>query len=252
MEIFSWNRYTKKMHEFLKRPLSIGTFGKEPLGMICLAAESGSKEEGNWFQIQVIVDTLDGVIADSKFLFFGPTILLVALESVSRFMVRKNIKQAKKITTEILDRFLRDQESIAALNEKQTPYFLFVIEGVLEALAKAPEIQVSEYSTPLEGIEMHSLETMREDWDELTDAQRLQILESVFEEHVRPFLAMDEGGVQILGLENRTQVKIAYSGNCTSCFSAIGGTLQGIQNVLNERIHPKLTVVPDLENLHLG
>ncbi|MBM3195621.1 MAG: hypothetical protein FJZ62_02600 [Chlamydiae bacterium] len=252
MEIFSWNRYTKKMHEFLKRPLSIGTFGKEPAGMICLTAESGSKEEGNWFHIQVIVDTLDGVIADSKFLFFGPTILLVALEAVSRFMVRKNIKQAKKITPEILDRFLRDQESIAALNEKQTPYFLFVIEGVLEALAKAPEIQVSEYSTPLERIEMHSLETMREDWDELTDAQRLQILENVFEEHVRPFLAMDEGGVQILGLENKTQVKIAYSGNCTSCFSAIGGTLQGIQNVLNERIHPKLIVVPDLENLHLG
>ena len=252
MEIFSWNRYTKKMHDFLKRPLSIGAFGQQPDGMICLKAEAGAKDEGNWFQIQVVVDTADGVIADTKYLFFGPTILLVALETLSRFIVRKNIKQAKKIHPEILDRFLRQEESKPALDEKQIPYLLFVIEGFLDALSQAPEIDIQEYTTPLDGMKGDRCETLAEDWDELSDQKRVEILETVFEEHIRPFLAIDEGGVQILGIENKTQVKIAYSGNCTSCFSSIGGTLQGIQNVLNQRIHPKLTVVPDLENLHLA
>lgn len=252
MEIFCWNRYTKKMHEFLKRPLSIGNFGKQPEGMVCLIAEAGSKEEGNWFSMQIVIDCSDGVIADVKYLFFGPSILLVALETLSRFMVRKNINQAKKITPEILDRFLREEESKPALDERQTPYLVFVIDGILEALSRAPQIEAQEYSTPFDGVRWNSCATMEEDWDKLTDTNRVEILEKVFEEHVRPFLAIDEGGVQILGIENTTQVKIAYSGNCTSCISSIGGTLQGIQNILQERIHPKLTVVPDLENLHLG
>jgi len=252
MESFGWNSYTKKMREFLNRPLSVGAFSKEIAEMICLKGEVGDQEEGNWFQIEVMVDTTDGVIADVKYLFFGPTNLLLALEASSRFLVRKNVRQAAKISIDILDRFLRDQDSVPALTNKQTPYFMFVVEGVLEALSKAPSIEVSEYTTPFSGIDGATTKNFQENWEELTDQKRMEILEEVFEEHIRPYLAIDEGGVEILEIEEKTRVKIAYSGNCTSCFSAIGGTLQGIQNVLVERIHPKITVIPDLKNLQLS
>ncbi|MFZ4773318.1 MAG: NifU family protein [Chlamydiia bacterium] len=250
MEPFIWNRYTKKMHDLLRRPLSIGTVQSVPQEMIVCSMQAGAKEEGNWFEIHLIIDTSDGVIADAKYRFFGPTILLITLEAISRYVVRKHIRQVQNLTAEIIDRTLRDQDTIAAYKDRETPYLVFVLDGVFQALESAPEIAVSEYATPLESLSGTQVEQLCENWMELGSVQRLEILEKAFEEQIRPYLAIDEGGVQILGIEDDTKVKIAYSGSCTSCYSAIGGTLQGIQSLLQEKVYKGLTVVPDMESLH--
>ncbi len=59
---------------------------------------------------------------------------------------------------------------------------------------------------------------------------------------VRPALAGDGGGLQVLGIEGNT-VKIRYQGACGSCPSSISGTLMAIEGLLKRDINPALEVV---------
>ena len=64
---------------------------------------------------------------------------------------------------------------------------------------------------------------------------------------MRPYIALDAGGVEVINLLEDKEVIIAYQGSCTSCYSAIGTTLSYIQQVLRAKVHPSLVVVPDID-----
>ncbi len=59
---------------------------------------------------------------------------------------------------------------------------------------------------------------------------------------VRPALAGDGGGLEVLGIEGNT-IKIRYQGACGSCPSSISGTLMAIEGLLKRDINPALEVV---------
>ena len=61
---------------------------------------------------------------------------------------------------------------------------------------------------------------------------------------VRPALAFDGGGLEVLGLDGTT-LKVRYQGACGSCPSAIGGTLAAIESVLQRDVDPAIEVVTD-------
>jgi len=67
-------------------------------------------------------------------------------------------------------------------------------------------------------------------------------IETAMDKHVRPALAGDGGGLEILGL-NGFVLSLRYQGACGSCPSASTGTLYGIQNVLQQTVDPRLVVV---------
>jgi NFU1 iron-sulfur cluster scaffold homolog, mitochondrial len=78
-----------------------------------------------------------------------------------------------------------------------------------------------------------------------TDMQSNEMLSQinmVIDSKVRPALANDGGGLQILGMEG-FRVSIRYQGACGSCPSAIQGTLMAIENLLKRDIHPAIEVV---------
>ena len=60
---------------------------------------------------------------------------------------------------------------------------------------------------------------------------------------MRPALAGDGGGLEVLGLDGYT-VKIRYQGACGSCPSAISGTLMAIEGLLKRDISEAIEVVP--------
>jgi Fe-S cluster biogenesis protein NfuA len=74
------------------------------------------------------------------------------------------------------------------------------------------------------------------------DQELMRKIEAVFDDRVRPALAGDGGGLEILGLEGKT-LRIRYQGSCGSCPSSIAGTLNAIQNMLQSEIDEELTVV---------
>jgi Fe-S cluster biogenesis protein NfuA len=70
----------------------------------------------------------------------------------------------------------------------------------------------------------------------------LKKINQLIDERVRPALANDGGGLEILGLEENI-VTIRYQGACGSCPSAINATLTAIAGLLKRDIDPSLEVV---------
>ena len=75
------------------------------------------------------------------------------------------------------------------------------------------------------------------------DLELLQKINTILDDRVRPALAGDGGGLEILGLEGKT-VTIRYQGACGTCPSSIQGTLIAIQNLLQSEVDAELAVVP--------
>ena len=61
-----------------------------------------------------------------------------------------------------------------------------------------------------------------------SDNELLKQINSLLDMRVRPALAGDGGGLEVLGLDGYT-VKIRYQGACGSCPSSISGTLMAIE-----------------------
>jgi Fe-S cluster biogenesis protein NfuA len=73
------------------------------------------------------------------------------------------------------------------------------------------------------------------------DQLRLEKINVLLDEEVRPYLQSDGGDLHILGLEGNI-LRIHYQGACGTCPSSISGTLRGIENML-KTIEPDIQVV---------
>jgi len=74
------------------------------------------------------------------------------------------------------------------------------------------------------------------------DNALLDRINEVLDERVRPGLAGDGGGLEILGLEDK-RLLIRYQGACGSCPSSISGTMYAIEHMLKEEVDPEIEVV---------
>ena len=75
------------------------------------------------------------------------------------------------------------------------------------------------------------------------ETELLKKINDLLDHRVRPALAGDGGGLEVMGMEGLT-LKIRYQGACGSCPSAIRGTLVAIENLLKREINPNIEVVP--------
>ena len=71
------------------------------------------------------------------------------------------------------------------------------------------------------------------------DQQRLDMINGLLDEQIRPYLQGDGGDLYVLGLEGN-KLTVHYQGACGSCPSSMSGTLVGIENLLK-------TIEPDIE-----
>jgi len=73
------------------------------------------------------------------------------------------------------------------------------------------------------------------------DQERLDKINALLDERVRPYLQGDGGDLYVLGLEGK-RLTIHYQGACGSCPSSLSGTLVGIESLVKS-IDPELEVV---------
>lgn len=73
------------------------------------------------------------------------------------------------------------------------------------------------------------------------DRARLDRINGILDEQVRPYLQGDGGDLYVLALEGN-RLTVHYQGACGSCPSSISGTLAGIENLLRQ-IEPDIEVV---------
>jgi NFU1 iron-sulfur cluster scaffold homolog, mitochondrial len=70
----------------------------------------------------------------------------------------------------------------------------------------------------------------------------LKKVHAILDDSILPALAMDGGGLEVVGRVEK-QIMIRYQGACGTCPSSLTGTLAGIEGILQKEIDPELTVV---------
>ena len=81
----------------------------------------------------------------------------------------------------------------------------------------------------------------RETFAQLPNNEKESIIESLMDEIIRPALANDGGGLEVIRVEGN-DVVIKYQGACGSCPSSTGGTLAAITRALKGYCDPNLEV----------
>lgn len=250
-EAFPWTSYSKKLQQRIINPRSIGVFdeqGAHDRGLRLAVGESGSLQDGDAVRIYWLVDKDDGTIVDMKYQFFGKTPLMGSLESAAEICIRKNYDQASRITEELIDKNLRDKPEISAFPKEAAPFISLVLEAILKAKEKCLDIPLpTTYSAPPIPIGADNEGGGFPGFMELPLKEKIAVIEAVLNEDVRPYIALDAGGVEVINLLNDKEVIISYQGTCTSCYSSVGTTLSFIQETLKRKVHPDLSVIPDVD-----
>ena len=91
-------------------------------------------------------------------------------------------------------------------------------------------------SAQLSAQPMPEMEQMSE-----ADRERLDKINEILDEQVRPYLQGDGGDLYVLGLTGN-QLTVHYQGACGSCPSSLSGTLAGIESLVRQ-IEPDIEVV---------
>ncbi len=252
VEEFPWYRYSKKLQERILKPRNVGFFTKEESeerGVRLAEAEEGTVDEGNVVRLYWLVDKEDGVIVDAKFQVFGQTALIGAAEAACEACIGKNYDQASRLSTELIDRELRDKQDKPAFPNETFPHLNLALEAIETAAQQCTDIPLptSYVAMPTPSQSDGPTGEAYPGWDELPLKKKIAVIETVLDADVRPYIALDAGGVEVINLLNDREVIISYQGSCTSCYSAVGTTLSYIQQTLKNKVHPDIKVTPDIE-----
>ncbi len=82
---------------------------------------------------------------------------------------------------------------------------------------------------------------------EMTVVQKLKAVDKVIDDNIRQMLIMDGGDMEILDIKENGEnidIYIRYLGACNGCASSSTGTLFAIENILKEKLHPEIRVLP--------
>jgi len=93
-------------------------------------------------------------------------------------------------------------------------------------------------------IEKHdpALSPENVDASKMPKSEQFSRIEEIIDQQIRPGLAADGGGLELLNYENNV-LKVKYEGACGSCPSAKTGTLMAIQDLLRRTINDKIEVL---------
>ena len=250
-ESFPWTSYSRKLQQRILNPRSLGSFdekGAHDRVLRLAVGEGGSMQDGDVIRIYWLVDKDDGIIVDMKYQFFGKTPLMGAAESAAEICIGKNYDQASRVSEELIDKNLRDKSDDPAFPQEAAPFISLVVAALIKAKEMCLDIPLpTTYNAP---PIPRSSETEGDGFPgfmELSLKEKIAVIEGVLDADVRPYIALDAGGVSVINLLNDREIIISYQGTCTSCYSSVGTTLSYIQETLKRKIHPDLMVIPDVD-----
>lgn len=250
---FPWSRYSKKLAAKIENPRNAGFFTHEEAEartMRLAEGKEGGISEGNGVILYWLVDKDDGIIVDAKFQVYGQSVLIGAAEAACELLVGKNYDQAKRVSADLIDKYVRDRSDVPAFPKETYPHLNLIIDAIDTCSEQCTDIPFADtyVAAPVPKDIGEVLPGGYPGWSELTLKQKLTVIEQVLDQDIRPYIALDAGGVSVLNLINDKELVISYQGSCTSCYSSIGTTLSYIQQVIRAKVHPDITVVPDMSN----
>ncbi len=237
--------HSKDLYTFMHSPTAFGIL-KEDEDNALITGEDRSSDNKCYARIDFLLSKSDTEIVDAKFLVKGPLILTGFLETLCQKIIRKKFYLIENISAaEIEKEYSKDLpwtvEESNSLN--------LALSAFDEAIEQVYEKKVLERNrqTPIEAEGVSEL--LYPHWETLTKVEKIDLINKTIDEEIQPYIAMDGGGIEILEFDDERRLIIRYEGSCTSCPSAIGGTLTAIQDILRKKLDPVIEVIPDPDSL---
>lgn len=92
--------------------------------------------------------------------------------------------------------------------------------------------------------ERHPEKAISDDFAKLSVVKQIKAIEAVLDEHIRPALARDGGGVELEdvqpGENGQVDVHLRYMGACKGCAGSVAGTLNFVEQILQKNLSDKI------------
>ncbi|WP_321371183.1 iron-sulfur cluster assembly scaffold protein [uncultured Desulfuromusa sp.] len=92
--------------------------------------------------------------------------------------------------------------------------------------------------------ERHPEKALVDDFSKLSVVKQIKAIEAVLDEHVRPALARDGGGVELEDVQSvedgLVKVSLCYQGACKGCAGSAAGTLTFVEQTLRMKLSDKI------------
>lgn len=189
----------------------------------------GAAEAADHIDLALMVDD-QGVVRDVRYRTPAHGDLLAAYDAMAELCVGQPLSGLTAITPRQVDAFLRQgsEQPALRLGADADQAFYVLTKAAERGTAKpAP-------AAPTDGAAAMP-------WTEIGLFEKVRRIEAVLDEHVRPALASDGGGLDLVDLQGE-DLHVQYQGACGSCSSSIGGTLQFVQDSLNNHLGTTLQV----------
>ena len=212
----------------LTRLAFVGEFTEDQAtarGCRLIASEHGAAGAADQIRLQLLVDKT-GTVRDARFISPAQGDLQAAYDAMCEVAIGLPLADAARISPRRVDDHLRGGDPTPALPlafDADTPFYVLrkALERWQGAASAAPAVE--------------------KPFAEVGLFERVKRIESVLDMHVRPALASDGGGMDLVDLKG-DELFVQYHGACGSCSSSIGGTLQFVQDSLNNHLAANLTV----------
>lgn len=179
--------------------------------------------------LTLLVDAA-GTVRDARWQSTAEDAMRAAYDVMTELTIGRTADQFTAISPRVVDAKLREPGAGAVLDLSRDPDQPFYV------LLKAAERCRPSVAPVATGTTAQSLP-----WIEVGLFEKVRRIESALDQHVRPALANDGGGIDLVDL-NGDELSVQYQGACGSCSSSIGGTLQFIQDSLNNHLGTALTI----------
>lgn len=213
----------------------VGEFSEEQAqkrGLVLIEAVHGAANASDHIRLYLLVDS-EGVVRDARFRSLAVGAQLAAWDLLCELCTGRALADsAASLSPARLDAILRDEPATPALvlgDDRERPYYVLVKADAARQGRAAAAAPASAQARDLP-------------WTEIGLFEKVRRIEEVLDQSVRPALASDGGGIDLVDLREE-ELMVQYQGACGSCSSSIGGTLQFIQDSLNNALGTTLKVV---------
>ena len=197
-------------------------------GCTLVATEHGAAGTPEHIALTLLVDSA-GVVRDARHQSPAGGAGAVAFDVMCELAVGRMLVDVAQITPRAVEARLRalagaETQVLPLGADAEVPYY--VLRKALERQQPPAAAAVGAGGLP---------------WAEIGLFEKVRRIEAVLDAHVRPALASDGGGLDLVDLKGE-DLHVQYQGACGSCSSSVGGTLQFIQDSLNNHLGTRLQV----------
>lgn len=207
--------------------------------------EDGSFEEGVYIRLYLLVDKVDGIISKATFQVCGDPGFVASADVICELVTRKNYKQASRITADLVEKSFKEDKELE-VPASCSSSINYALSALFDALSFCEDIQIQDpYINSPVSVGNEDISPHEQLWEGYAPDTKLTLVSDVIKQDIEPYIALDQGGVEVKEIKGLYEVIIVYQGACTSCFSSIGATLNAIQQILRRKVHSNIVVIPD-------